>query len=539
MAEKATDRDAVSELLWQSRKADENLPTAKGGRLKVIASRIYHDDRKLRWALLAFMPLFYGALLLIGWGHSARTTSLRLTFNTMLAHLMQGRFDVDPQIVGDEEGFLRDGRVYAYFGIFPALLRLPLWIIGRMDIDLTLWSVLAAACIAGMAKVRAVLLLRRHSVQNSIATSAVSLMLIYVLLGGCGISELNASVYEEVILWAGAFAMVFVYLALKGIVNERFDTSTLCGMAVCAGLALNTRVSGGIGLILAFVLLLIALTAFPSAGHIEASAPAGSAIRLFLSTLAARRIVLPAGILAALMAASGTVNYFRWGKPFTFADWDIYLATRDWPEFLGRMHMYGSFNPVRVPFNFGYYFFPVWALHVADGPQMLDSPWARTMIGIELPPSSFFLTDMLAFCFIGFLAVALWKRHSRGLPAQSRWAAAVAIGLLAPCILMLTAIWAAYRYRTEFYPEIEFLALLGLYLILTSETMLAHFARFRKWMAAAIAVSIVSSLLSLALLDVGQPIPPEPDPQGLVHYYLQITIDHYHKAVARHSVSHE
>lgn len=539
MAEKATDRGEVDELTSQSRKAAENLSTAKGERLKVFASRIYHSDRKLQWALLAFMLLFYGALLLIGWGHSARTTSLRLTFNTMAAHLVQGRFDVDLQIVGDEEGFLRNGRVYAYFGIYPALLRIPLWIIGRMDIDLTLWSVLAAACIAGMAKVRAVLLLRRHSAQNPIAQSAIFLVLIYVLLGGCGISELNASVYEEVILWAGAFATVFVYLALKGIVNERFGARTLCGMAVCAGLALNTRVSGGIGLILAFVLLLVALAAFPSADQIKASAPTPSALHLFLSTLTARRTLLPAGILAALMAISGTVNYFRWGNPFTFANWDLYLATRDWPTFLDRMHMYGSFNLVRIPFNFGYYFFPVWALHAADGPQMLDSPWARTMIGIELPPSSFLLTDMLAFCFIAFLAVALWKRRSRGLPAQGRWAAAVAAGLLAPCALMLTAIWAAYRYRTELYPEIEFLAFLGLYLTVTNEKMLALFATFRKWMAAALAVSIATSLFSLALLDVGQPIPPEPDPQGLVHYYFQITLDHCHKILARHSAPQE
>ncbi len=285
-------------------------------------------------------------------------------------------------------------------------------------------------------------------------------------------------------------------------------------MAVCAGVALNTRVSGGIGLILAFVLLLAALAV----------------------ARAARRTLLPAGILAALMAASGTVNYFRWGNPFTFANWDLYLAAiNGWPEFLDRMHKYGSFNPVRVPFNFGYYFFPVWALHAVNDSQMLDSRWTRTMIGIELPPSSFLLTDMLAFCFIALLAVALWKRRSLGLPAQGRWAAAVASGLLAPCALMLTAIWAAYRYRTEFYPEIEFLAFLGLYLTVTDEKMLALFGRFRNWMAAAVAVSIVSSLLSLALLDVGQPIPPEPDPQGLVHYYLQITADHYHKILARHS----
>ena len=47
-----------------------------------------------------------------------------LTFNSMLLHLLQGRFDVDPQTIGDE-GSLRNGLVYTYFGVLPALLRLP------------------------------------------------------------------------------------------------------------------------------------------------------------------------------------------------------------------------------------------------------------------------------------------------------------------------------------------------------------------------------------------------------------------------------
>jgi hypothetical protein len=541
MADKATDRGAVDELTSQSRKAAENLPAAKGGRLRVFASLIYRDDRKLQWALLAFMVLCYGTLLLIGWGHSARTTSLRLTFNTMLAHLMHGQFDVDPQIVGDEEGFLRNGRIYPYFGIFPALLRLPLWIIGRMDIDLTLWSVLAAVCIAGMAKVRAVLLFRKHAMQNSIAASAVGLMLIYVLLGGCGIGELNASVYEEVILWAGAFAAVFVYLVLKGIVNRCFDVRILCWMALCAGLALNTRVTGGIGLILALVLLLLAVAASPVTA-LSAAVNEGrqAAVRRFYRALTQHRVLLPAGVLTAFIAMSGTVNYFRWGNPATFANWDLYLgAINGWPQFLERMDKYGAFNLTRIPFNFSYYFFPFWAVHASNGDQLLESTWARTMISVELPPSSFFLTDTLAFCFIALLIFALWKRRSRGLPPVGRWAAAAAIGLLAPCILMLMAPHATYRYRVEFYPEIEFLAFVGLYLTVTNEKMLALFARFRNWIAGAVAVSIASSLLGLALLDVGQPLPPEPDPQGLVHYYLQITADHYHKILARHSSPQE
>src|SRR5579862_600315 len=48
-----------------------------------------------------------------------------LTFNSMAQHLASWRFDVDSTVVG-LEGFRRGGHVYAYWGIWPALLRLPL-----------------------------------------------------------------------------------------------------------------------------------------------------------------------------------------------------------------------------------------------------------------------------------------------------------------------------------------------------------------------------------------------------------------------------
>jgi hypothetical protein len=508
-------------------------------RLRTIARSIYHDDRKLQFALLGFMLFFYGALLFAAWGESARTTSLRLTFNSMLAHLMQGRFDVDPQIVGDEEGFLRNGRVYAYFGIFPALLRLPLWIFGRMDVDLTLWSCLAAACIAGMAKVRAVLLLRRKGIQNPVAGWAVGLMLAYILLGGSEVGHLNASVYTEVLGWAYAFGAIFVYFAVKGIVNRGFDQRMLCWMALCAGLALLTRVTGGIGLIVAFVLLLLVLAADPSTvPSSDSAAERRTSFRSYVRALAARCSLLPASVLAALIAAEGAVNYFRWGNPATFVNWDLYLAARDgWSEFTQGLHAYGAFNIVRIPFALVYYFCPVWALDFTNPAIVLQSSWARTLIGVELPPSSFLLTDLLAFCFIALLIVAVWQRRSGGLSPQSRWAAAVAIGLLTPCILMLTAIYLAYRYRMEFYPEIDFLALMGLYLTLTNEIALARFARFRRSMAAAVAISFACSFVSVVLLDVGQSIPPQFDPKGLAHYYFEQTADHLHKILARHSAS--
>src|SRR5260370_42632144 len=80
-----------------------------------------------------------------------------LTFNSMLLHLLNGSFDVDPQTIGDE-GVLRNGLTYAYFGIAPALLRLPLVVFPDFaNTDYSRLSCLAAVCVMAACKLAAVL----------------------------------------------------------------------------------------------------------------------------------------------------------------------------------------------------------------------------------------------------------------------------------------------------------------------------------------------------------------------------------------------
>src|ERR1700689_1730896 len=119
--------------------------------------KLSRSDRLLQSILLLFMVFFYGVILRKVGVHGP----LNRTFNSMLDHLVHGQFDVDPNII-DGEGFLRNGRLYAYWGITCALIRLPLLLFHRLDLDVTAWSCLAAVCLAGMMKVRTVLFLRRR-----------------------------------------------------------------------------------------------------------------------------------------------------------------------------------------------------------------------------------------------------------------------------------------------------------------------------------------------------------------------------------------
>jgi hypothetical protein len=502
------------------------VPVSQRGRWGAFAHRIYSSDRSLQISLFALMLLCYGSLLAISW-RTERHDPIRLVFNSMLDHLVHGRFDVDPQIIGTN-GYPYKGRVYAYFGIIPALLRLPLLLAGRLDLDITLWSALAAVCLAGMAKVRAALLIRRHAPHNSITSWAIGLMLAYFLLGGSEIAYLKVNVYQEVVLWAAAFGAVFVYFAIKGLVNREFDAKTLSAMALCVGLSLLTRASSGMGLLIAFGLLLILVAKAPGAGDSQQR----PLFRQLAHSLTERRILFPFGTLSALLIAVATENYFRSGSPVHFAPFVRFCENcTSTPQMLfstlANIHC--------IPFGLVYYFFPVWVLHGSNGHLLFESTQMRLFEDIELPPGSFFLTDLLPLCFIAFLAFALWKRRAGGLSAARQWVVAIAAGLLAPCIFILALIWEAYRYRMEFYAEIDFLALLGLCFTVTDQAILARFARLRRWMSAALAVSILSSFMAITLYDLSNYLGPSQEflRSGVVQYYSQSLAEHYHNVISR------
>jgi hypothetical protein len=469
------------------------------------------------------MVVYYGALLGISWRING-TDPIRLTFNSMLEHLLRGQFDVDPQVIGGD-GFLRDGHVYAYWGIWCALLRLPLWLAGKMGTDITFWSCLAAICIAGVAKVRSVLLVCRWASWSCVGGNAGQrwaggLVLAYFVFAGGAVAYLKDEIWTEVMLWAYCFASIFVYFAVKGIVRRRFDRASLLWMSVCAGMALNTRASTGAGLMLAFVLLVLAF----EPGSDEVAGGRGVLRRWgwrWISGIAQPSTWIPLAVLAGFMAVAGAVNYFRWGNPATFSTFDLYINRDAWPNFVSSLSTYGLFNLRRIPFGLCYYFLPVWVLHGSNGELLFATTRARLFGDVELPPSSFLLTDMVPCCFIAFLGFAVRRCRLRFFSRAGRQGAAVAAGLLAPCVLMIGLTWMTYRYRIEFYPEMDFLTLLGLYLLLTRETSVVKSAAVRLVFSIALTVSIVSSGAALMLHDMSDEgaEPEEILSHGVVRYY--------------------
>jgi hypothetical protein len=341
-------------------------------------------------------------------------------------------------------------------------------------------------------KLRTALFVRRYCQPGPVSESVFALLVIYIVLGGAQVGYLQASIYQEVVLWAAAFGAGFVYCAVKGIILARFTPCLLGWMALFAGLALLTRVSTGMGLYAATGLLLLTLI-INAAARNEFTKGRSLAGRL-LTAILSRQVLVPTAILVCCLVATGVVNFFRWGSPTTFADYSLFLSPDETPE----TYAYGLFNIARIPFGLGYFFAPIWVLQGANGKLLFEAEQTRLLNLVELPPSSFFLTDLLPIAFIVFLAASILRpRPIR--PIFLGQLLALAAGLAVPCVLMLTAIDMTYRYRMEFSPEINLLAFLGFYVATNSKGPLAILHRYRGWIIAATIISVLSAHAALLL----------------------------------------
>jgi hypothetical protein len=420
----------------------------------------------------------------------------------MAEHLVAGKFDIDPDAI-DAEAFELGDRVVSYFGIFCALLRMPLlpfpaW----AHLDIARVSCLAALALGTWFQLRAVLLVRDACPPGARRDWLTVALIVCIVLGGQQIQFLRFVIYQEIVNWGNALAMGFVFLAMRGVLRG-FDVRTLTGMAAFAGFALLDRVTFGIGLYAALggVLLLRWRLAF-----------------------------WPGVVLGLFIAVTAVVNYGRWGDPTVFADFTKYALNQDvTPDRMGRIVAYGPFNWRRLGIGLSYYFVPVWAWLGSDGHLPFAETKAASIDALELPPGSFFLSDPF---LLGLAAVGVWRLvRTKALPppprgragkrggrspvravsTPARFSLALLAGFAVQPVLMLTAISMNYRYRVEFYPLFVFAALLGFLSLCRAQAVFGRTARTA--IVATVMVSVLASHGMAALYAVS--------PWGPADIYLE------------------
>ncbi|MFT8720803.1 hypothetical protein, partial [Acetobacter sp.] len=432
-----------------------------------------------------------------------------ITFNSMMDHMLHGRFDVDPDIVG-KEGFLRNGHVYAYWGILPALLRLPFLLLPNgLHLDITRLSCAIAAILMFFINFRTV-----RYVTTSIPKNVDwlrNVLFAAIALTGVQIGFLRPSIFQEVCLWSLVFGMLFVHWAVRACLNPDEAPKAFLWMSIASSLALLTRVSMGIGAYAAegFLGFLTLWRYRHPLSDTSSSFP-----QIYLQYFIAAAAILGVGI-----AITAGINFERWGNPLTFANYNLYLFNIDFPDRLIRTRLYGLFNVERIPLGIIYFFFPIWIFHNGDH-LFFQTDFARLLDAVELPASSFFLTDGVflllgSFFFVSLISKKTWSTDK----SLKQSSFCIIAGLAIPPILMLMAISMNYRYRAEFYPLILFMAFMGARLIFTHDSL------NRKWLKPTcwglVVVGALSSHIILVLYDISNFGPSSRLlAHGVLNYYL-------------------
>jgi hypothetical protein len=166
--------------------------------------------------LALFVFFYYAALLTNGnfilWAPAIRPgdseqSVVGFVYNNTLLHLLRGEFTIDLDAIGFE-ALIRNGQVYTYFGIMPAVLRLPLLpFVDLARIDVAPLSCCVAASLRILLKVSALRTACTASTARARSDVLVWTLLAAFVLGGSSVPFLRATVYQGASL-GGCFRLL-------------------------------------------------------------------------------------------------------------------------------------------------------------------------------------------------------------------------------------------------------------------------------------------------------------------------------------------
>ena len=347
-----------------------------------------------------------------------------LLFNDMAQRLLHLDWTIDPKII-DIDGFHIDGRTYTYWGILPAIPRIPLVLAGLGDIVVARISCILSLTLYVWSNVR---------LTQVIATTAKSPQTL--LLAGLWIASLvfsgppayllNAGwANNEAVFWSAAFAAVFNYVVLSDYFDGRWpEDSRLVWLSALAGMSLLTRAPNGVGLFAA-----VGLFSLRQLWDWYRHRTTGRLLPIAAVGL----------ILALSIAVAGAVNAGRWGNPLVFAPFEKQQLTASDPRAVRIITQQGMFSVTRIPIS---------ALYFASGmpfkarfETLLDEHFSD----VEGPRIPLLLVSPLPILFAVWGILALFRR-----PRPQAVVPTILIGShLLTFILVLAVPFLAWRYTFD------------------------------------------------------------------------------------------
>jgi hypothetical protein len=403
--------------------------------------------------------------------------------------LLDGRLDVDPAEVG-LEGFRVDGRTYTYFGLVPALFRLPvLAVTDELDGRLTQISMLLALAVLLLAAARLHWRVRQRVRPNEPPerTDLIAAFLLQVALGAGAVPLYLVSrpvVYHETELWGAALSIAALGAIVGVVANPSSRRIVLAG--ALSALAVNARFSVGLGPVLALGVL-----AAGFAARMWSTRGGGRPVRLLASfgprggqDSAGRTLALLVAVALAPLAMYATINAAKFGRPFGIPI-EKQVASQVEPSRKAAL----AANDGTI---FGLKFVPT-TLVQATRPDALG--WTRAFPFVALPsepapaigdvrfdtiqPSLSAPTAMPALCLLSLFGVFELLRRPRLRPLLG-----VLAGTAGGFAVTLTIAFVTTRYLADFLPFLLLGALVGLHALLRRGSG-------TRWVLAGVAVLVL------------------------------------------------
>ena len=407
-------------------------------------------------------------------------------YNYQALSIAAGRLDIPAEAISGE-GLYLGGEVHMYYGLIPAVLRLPL--MPFLDLrtvpvsNLIVWAML----VAGTAALQlAVLRIWRATGRDAPIDRVLVIVVSFILWFGSGNFLLvhDANLYHQPYAAAAMLASIYVaMLATDLLVAGRPPAGTrLIAYAIVAGLAVYSRQTYAVGLYIATLGLLLPA---PSAWGADRRGAALGAMRAAIVPLAVM-FVAGAGYLA--------VGYARFGRltsGWTVRDWGFGII-QPWSNRLATLDEQ-QFSAARILPNLIYDLIGQghWrnAAIKALGGGTVEIHGYGTIHYVLFAP--------LALLLAGLGAWLLWRlwRTRRDVAVPLLLAS---FGLLVTALLQSSYGTMSYRYTAELWPLLTLLILIALRHADTSQLA-------PRWRPAAMLTMVGLTTVSLAYTTLRKP----------------------------------
>ena len=403
-------------------------------------------------------------------------------YDAQAISLLDGRLDVPPAAIGDE-AFIVGGKTYGYFGIAPALLRLPLVIAFEgMDGRWSRLMMMIAATTNLICAYQILRTIRGHRVVMTWREKLIDSM--FILCAGIGSTNVflvaRSFTFHEAIMWAGTFALLFACVILKYLARPRRRLLAWAGFF--AFMSFLSRPTVGAGAVLGLFVLAALLVWSAARG-------ATLARRLFSFNLPERPLAHAAIAAATAIVALGVyfgVNYGKFGS-FNGVPLQYYYYYKLIPI---RMKITGGkqIHPENIPTSLASYLgirgftlektFP-WFERTRH-PTIVGKPALDMVDGFSSFPVSMPALTLLA----AFGAWAIFRGRDE-LTRRSRLPISV---LLVGGSIVLATVALCERYLHDFYPALILLGAAGV-------CVLQKFGSRTAWKIAALATLTTVSIV--------------------------------------------